>query len=150
MALAHPGRTAAGGAALHPSSGGLAEQVEVVLAAAGGGAIRLAALLGLKDETIALVTVDAAEACRAVAIVLKHAALEHIIVERDIGLAAVRRFDAKQAAQAVDEALRVGDLRPAGLSPMPHEVVDRHTIPRPCRSVLAGADGEGSAVWAGG
>jgi len=69
-------------------------------------------------EAVALVAVYAAEALRAVAIVLKHPALEHVIVVRVVGAAAIGGGHADQRAQAVDEALRVRQLRPARIAPL--------------------------------
>ena len=118
------GRPAPRGAALDAGAGGLAENVQIVLAACRSGLVRLAALLGLKDEAVALVAVDAAKALRAVAIVLKHPALEHIIVVRVVGAAAIGRGHADQRAQAVGEALRVRQLRPTRIAPLGDEGVD--------------------------
>src|SRR3546814_2071501 len=69
-----PGRTAPGGAALYAGAGGLAENIEIVITLVGGSPVSLASLLGLQDEAITLVAIDPAEAMRAVAIVLEHAA----------------------------------------------------------------------------
>jgi hypothetical protein len=89
----------------------------VVLAALGGRSVRLAALLGLKDEAVALVAVHPAEAGRAVAIVLEDATLEDVVVVLVVRAAAERWIDAYKLAKAIDEALRVGELGPAGVPP---------------------------------
>ena len=118
------GRSASRGAARDAGAGGLAEDVEIVLAARRSGLVRLAALFGLKDEAVALVAVDAAKALGAVTIVLKHPAFEHVIVVRVVGAASIRRGNTDQRAQAVDEALRVRQLRPARIAPLDDESVD--------------------------
>ena len=69
-------------------------------------------------------TIDAPETRRSVAIVLKYLALEYIVVEGIIAAAALRRRHTDQRAQAVDEALRIGELRPAGLAPTRDEIFD--------------------------
>src|SRR3546814_3344626 len=82
-----------------------------VLTLVGGSPVSLASLLGLQDEAITLVAIDPAEALRAVAIVLEHAAFKHVIIVGVVGATAGRRLQPQQAAEAVDEALRVGEDR---------------------------------------
>jgi hypothetical protein len=129
IALAQPGRAAPGGAALDAGAGGLAEDVEIVLALVCRRPVSLAALLGLQDEAVPLVAIDPAKALRAIAIVLEHAAFEHVIVVRIVGAAAGGRIDAKNAAQAVDEALRIGEFRPARIAPVGDEFLDFGRFP---------------------
>ena len=129
IAFAQPGVPRRAVPRFRRADGGLAEQVEIVLAALGGGAIGLAALLRFEDERAALVAVDPAEADGAVAVVLEHAALEHIVVLGIVGAAAVRRLDPDQPAQAVDEALRVRELRSARVAPLRDELFDVESLP---------------------
>ena len=88
----------------------MAEQVEIVLTTLGRGSISLASLLCFEDEGAEFVAVNPAKTDGAVTIVLKHAALEHIVVLAIIGAAAMGRINPYQLAQAVDEALRVRKL----------------------------------------
>nr|WP_253185904.1 hypothetical protein [Novosphingobium sp. NDB2Meth1] len=111
-------------AALDSRARGLAEQVEVVFAFGCRRPIALAALLGLKNEAAAFVAVDPAEALRAVAVILEHAAFEYIVVVLVVGTAPGRSIDAEQVAQTVDEALRVGEFATAGFTPMRDECIN--------------------------
>ena len=113
------------GAALHARAGGLAEQVEIIFTASGGEPVGVAALLGLEDEGVALVAVDPAEAGGAITVVLKDTSFENIMVMRIVGTAAGWWIDAEQTAQAIDEALCVGELRAAGIAPCGDEAFDR-------------------------
>ena len=115
-------------AAFHPLGGGLAEHVDVVATLGLGGGVEARTLLRLEDEGAALVDVDPAEAGRAVAIVLEDAALENVVVEGVVGAAALGRRHADQCAQAVDEALGVGELGTASVAPLRDEVTD--LVPR--------------------
>jgi len=81
-------RAAPGGATGDAGFGGLAEDVEIVIALIGRRTVRLAALLGFEDEAAALVAVDPAEAGGAVAIVLKDAAFEDVVVRGVVSLRA--------------------------------------------------------------
>src|SRR3546814_5866494 len=74
-----------------------------VLTLVGGSPVSLASLLGLQDEAITLVAIDPAEALRAVAIVLEHAAFKHVIIVGVVGATAGRRLQPQQVAEAVDE-----------------------------------------------
>lgn len=112
---------ALGGAALETGGGGLAENVEVGLALFSGLAVGIAALLGLQHEAMALIGVDAAKALCAIGLFLKDAALEHIVVVGVVGAAAFGRIDTDQGAKAVDEILRVRQLRAAGQRPFGNE-----------------------------
>jgi hypothetical protein len=62
IALAQPGVPRRAVPRLTRAAGGLAEDVEIVLAAFGGRPVCIAALLGLQDEAIPLVAIDPAEA----------------------------------------------------------------------------------------
>lgn len=117
-------RTATGGATLYPRGGGLAEDIKIILALAGGITVSLAALLGLKNEGVAFVAIHPAKALRAIAVVLKHAAFEHVIVVGIIGAAASGGINAQNVAQTVDKALRIGKFRPAGIAPSGNELID--------------------------
>ena len=123
--LGPAGRAAPGGAALHAGGGGLAEEIDVAFAAIDGGLIGRGPLLGFENETAFAIGIDAAETGCAVAIVLEYSAFENIIVEGIIGATAVRRRHVDQRAKAIDEALRIGEFRPAGLAPMRDEVFHR-------------------------
>jgi hypothetical protein len=91
--LSPTGRATAGRAPLHARARSLPKDVEIVVTFARGCAVGLAALFGFEDEHVALVAIDAAETLRAVAIVLKHAAFEHIIIVGVINLAAIGCID---------------------------------------------------------
>src|SRR5204863_106403 len=78
---------------------------------------RLRSLLGLQHERVALVSVDPSEALRTVGFLLKHPPLKHIIIVGVVGAATLGRIDADQRSEAVDEALRIGQLRAAGWCP---------------------------------
>ena len=69
-------------------------------------------------KAVAFVAVNPPEALRVVAVVLKHSALEHVVVTSVVGLAPVRLGHANQGAEAVDEALRVREFRTACLRPV--------------------------------
>ncbi len=117
-----PTRCAAtGGAAGNACSGGLAEDVQIVFALVGCGPVGLAALLGFEDKAAALVAVDPAETGGAVAIVLKDAAFEDVVVGRVIGLGTPGRVDVEQPGQAVDEGLGVGEFAAAGAAPFSYK-----------------------------
>lgn len=79
-------------AALDAGAGRLAEDIEIVLAFVGRRPVRLAALLGFEDVTTTLVAIDAAKALCAVAIVLKDAAFENVIIMHVISAAAGGRL----------------------------------------------------------
>lgn len=119
--LGPTGCAAPGGAAGDTGFGGLAEDVEIVLALVGRRPIRLAALLGFKDEAAALVAVDPAEAGGTVAIVLKDAALEDVVVRGIVSLRAARRIDTEQPGQTVDEGLGVCEFAAAGAAPFSYK-----------------------------
>ena len=144
--LGPPRCTPSCGAALHARAGRLAEQVEIVLAAPGREPVCVAALLCLEDEGMALVAVDPAEAGGAIAIVLKNPAFKDIMIVRIVGAASGWRIDVEQAAQAVDETLRVSQLRAAGIAPCGDEVFNSVQIPHEAelehsdgRQAMAGA-----------
>ena len=119
-------------AALHPRGCGLPEQVEIVLAACRRRAVGVAALLGFKNEAAALVRIDPPEIARPVAIVLKHAALEDVVVMGVVGAASIRGGDPDEGAEAVYETLCVRELGPAGFPPLADEVVDRGGVRHRC------------------
>jgi hypothetical protein len=98
---------------------GLAKEIR--LAALGRLAVGIGALLRLQHKAIALIGVQAAKAGRAVAIILKHAAFEHIVILAIVALAALGRIDADQRAEAVNKALRICEFRPAGYDPVGNE-----------------------------
>nr|WP_296221243.1 hypothetical protein [uncultured Sphingomonas sp.] len=89
---------ALGGAPLEARGCGLAEQIEIVLATLGSGAIGLTSLLRFEDERAPLVAVDPTEIARAVAVLLKHTTLKDIAVLGIVGTAALRRLDPYQLA----------------------------------------------------
>ena len=95
---------------------------------------------------MALVAVDPAEAGGAIAIVLKNPAFKDIMIVRIVGAASGWRIDVEQAAQAVDETLRVSQLRAAGIAPCGDEVFNSVQIPHEAelehsdgRQAMAGA-----------
>ena len=89
-----PGRGAAfGSAALEAGGGGLAENVEIGLALFGSLAVGIAALLSLQHEAVAFVGVDPAKTLGSVGLLLKDAALEHIIVVGIVGATALGWID---------------------------------------------------------
>ena len=104
-------------AAFETCGGGLAKDVEVGFALFGRFAVGIAALFGFQHEAMTLVSIDPANALGAVGFLLKHAALEHIVIVGVVGAAALGRIDADQGAQAVDEALRVREFGAAGQRP---------------------------------
>jgi len=75
-----------------------------------------------------LVAVDPAKALCAVAIVLKHAALEDVVVMRVVGAAAIRGVHADQLAEAVDEALRIGEFGPSSFAPLRYKGINSPNI----------------------
>ena len=85
--------------------------------------VGIGALLSLQHEAIALIGIQAAKAGGAVAIVLKDAALEHIVILRIVGLTAPRRVNADERSKAVHETLRIRQLRAAGDGPVGDEGV---------------------------
>ena len=126
LGLEHRGgparRAAPRGALLQLLRGRLAK--EICLTAFGCLPVRIATLLGLQHKAAPLVSVQSPEALGAVAIVLKHAPFEHIVILRVIGLAAMRRGHAQERAQAVHEALGVCQFGPAGDRPFGDELFD--------------------------
>lgn len=135
---AAPARGAApGGAAFHPGRGGLPDQIKIIIAALRRRAIGIAALLGFKDEAVPLVAIDPAKAARAIGFFLKHAAFKHIIVGGIIRPAAMGRGNADQRAQAVDEALRIGQFRTAGGAPIGNKVNNFASLPHPADNSTA-------------
>ena len=93
--------TAHGRAALHARGRGLAEQVEIIIAAFRCPAVGVAALLRFENEAAALVRVDPPEIARAITIVLKHAAFENVIVSGVVGETAVGNLDADEGAKGI-------------------------------------------------
>ena len=91
-------------------------------------------LLGFEHEAAALVTVDEAEALRAVAMRELHAALEHVGVVAGVVAGGVGFGRAEQVAQLGDEELVVGALRARSSDPAGDEglgtrgVVCRHAL----------------------
>ena len=77
-------------------SRGLSEEIEIIIAAFRRPAVGVAALLRFQNEAAALVGVDPPEIARAVAVVLKHAALEDVIVRCVVGEAAIRHGNADE------------------------------------------------------
>jgi hypothetical protein len=120
-------------AALHPRGRGLPEEVKIIIAAFRRFAVGVAALLGFENEAAAFVRVDPPEIAGPVAIVLKHAALEDIIIRGVVGETAIRRVDANEQTKGVEEALSIGELGPARLSPMLDEGVE--LLIRDCRAI---------------
>ena len=94
--LGPTGRAAPGSAPGDAGLGGLAEDVEIIVALVGSSPVSLAALLGFEDEAATLVAVDPAEAFGAVAIVLEDAALKDVVVRRVIGLRTARGINTEQ------------------------------------------------------
>ena len=97
---------------------------EIGFAALSGFAVGIAALLCLKHKAAAFIGVQPSKAFGAIAIVLKHAAFENIIIVRIIGLAALGRINANQRGKAVHKALRIGKFRTAGNGPFGDEGFD--------------------------
>ncbi|RKF17563.1 hypothetical protein D6851_16570 [Altericroceibacterium spongiae] len=76
IAFAHPGGAGSGRAALYAHGCGLTEEIKIIFAFLGGSSIGFTTLFRLKDEGVALVAIDAAEALRTVTIVLEYSALK--------------------------------------------------------------------------
>ena len=121
-AAASADASASSRAALHADGGSLAEKVQVIIATFCRRPIRIATLLGLKDEAVALVAVDPPEALRPVAIVLKYAALEDVVVVIIISLAAGRGWHAQKVAKAINKALGVCEFGAARIAPMGYKM----------------------------
>ena len=76
--------------------------------------------LGL-DKPICAARSRTVKALGAVGLLLKDAALEHIIIMAIVGAAALGRIDAYQHAKTVDETLRVRKFGAAGQRPFGNE-----------------------------
>lgn len=86
--------------------------------------LEIITLLGRQYKIIAYIGIKAAKTDGAVAIILKRAMLEYVIIIAIVGATALGRIDADQVAKAVDETSGAREYGAAGQRPFCNEGFD--------------------------